>query len=96
MKFTVAILFVAGALAAPSYDTKITSSPLCSAGLFANAQCCSVDVLGIADLNCAGPVGPPKNAQAFQAACAKIGQQARCCAIPILGQDILCETPNGL
>ncbi|KAM0487058.1 hypothetical protein ACHAPX_000326 [Trichoderma viride] len=94
--FAVATLFVAGVLAAPSPSGLNSRAALCAAGLYSNAQCCAVDVLGVADLNCANPVGPPASAAAFQAACAKIGQQARCCAIPLLGQDVLCENPLGL
>ncbi|KAM0522438.1 hypothetical protein ACHAPE_002028 [Trichoderma viride] len=94
--FAVATLFVAGVLAAPSPSGLNSRATLCAAGLYSNPQCCAVDVLGVADLNCAGPVGPPTNANGFQAACAKIGQEARCCAIPVLGQDLLCETPLGL
>lgn len=51
--FAAATLFVAGVLAAPSPNTANSRSLLCSPGLYSNAQCCAVDVLGVADLNCA-------------------------------------------
>ncbi|KAL7960400.1 fungal hydrophobin domain-containing protein [Trichoderma compactum] len=96
--FIVATLLVAGVLAAPSSDVKAVkrqSSP-CPAGLEATPQCCATDVLGIADLDCANPTDPFTDAQSFQAVCAKIGQRARCCAIPVAGQDLLCTSPVGV
>lgn len=50
--FAAAALFIAGVLAAPSPNAA-NSAPLCNPGLYSNAQCCAVDVLGVADLNCA-------------------------------------------
>ncbi|PTB39397.1 uncharacterized protein TrAFT101_007816 [Trichoderma asperellum] len=94
--FAAAALFIAGVLAAPSPNAANSVTPLCNPGLYSNAQCCAVDVLGVADLNCATPPGVVNNAAEFQAACAKIGQEARCCVLPVLGQDVLCETPLGL
>ncbi|KAM0457312.1 hypothetical protein ACHAPV_003220 [Trichoderma viride] len=94
--FAVATLFVAGVLAAPSPSGLNSRATLCSPGLYSTAQCCAVDVLGVADLNCAGPVGVVNSAAEFQANCAAIGQEARCCVLPVLGQDVLCQTPPGL
>ncbi|PNP46798.1 hypothetical protein TGAMA5MH_01750 [Trichoderma gamsii] len=94
--FAVATLFVAGVLAAPSPSGLNSRATLCAAGLYSNPQCCAVDVLGVADLNCAGPVGTVNTAAEFQKNCAEIGQEARCCALPVLGQDLLCATPLGL
>nr|ABS59370.1 hydrophobin [Trichoderma atroviride] len=82
--FAVATLFVVGVLAAPSPSGLNSRDTLCAAGLYSTPQCCAVDVLGVADLNCAGPN------------CAAIGQEARCCVLPVLGQDVLCQTPPGL
>ncbi|KAL7935486.1 fungal hydrophobin domain-containing protein [Trichoderma chlorosporum] len=93
--FVVATLFIAGVLAAPSPNVKAVRSPLCS-GLDSTPQCCATDVLGVADLDCQNPTGVVTDAQSFQAACAAVGQRARCCAIPIAGQDLLCETPVGI
>ncbi|ROV87124.1 hypothetical protein VMCG_10741 [Cytospora schulzeri] len=65
-------------------------------GLYGTAQCCATDVLGVADLNCADPPSVPANATDFQSECAAIGQQARCCVLPILEQGVLCDTPTGV
>jgi hypothetical protein len=57
MKFsTTIILFAASALALPtSQDSqaKKAASPYCAPGLFTQAQCCSTDVAGVANLDCA-------------------------------------------
>ncbi|KAI0518272.1 hydrophobin precursor [Xylaria bambusicola] len=68
----------------------------CPPGLYSNPQCCSVDVEGVADLDCASPTSTPSSAASFQSICAKGGQQAACCVVPVLGQAVLCETPVGL
>ncbi|KAK2059073.1 hydrophobin 2, partial [Colletotrichum caudatum] len=64
-------------------------------GSYKNAKCCATDVLGVADLDCQTPPSVPTSASNFQAICAKGGQRARCCGIPILGQALLCDTPIG-
>ena len=57
MKFsTTIILFATSALAIPtSQDSqaKKAASPYCAPGLFNQAQCCSTDVAGVANLDCA-------------------------------------------
>ncbi|KAK4163921.1 Cerato-ulmin hydrophobin family [Cladorrhinum sp. PSN259] len=83
------------ALPAPEVEARQVPYIPC-AGTYANAQCCATDVLGLADLDCANPPAPVANATEFQAVCSDIGQRARCCAIPILGQALLCSTPAGL
>ncbi|KAL7924337.1 hydrophobin [Trichoderma austrokoningii] len=94
--FAAATLFIAGVLTAPSPNGLNSRSALCTSSPYTTPQCCAVDVLGVADLNCAGPVGTVNSAAEFQANCAAIGQEARCCVLPVLGQDVLCETPPGL
>ncbi|EHK18144.1 hydrophobin [Trichoderma virens Gv29-8] len=94
--FAAAVLFIAGILAAPSPNAKAIRSPLCPGGLESNPQCCSTDVLGIADLDCANPSSPVTDVQSFRAVCAAGGQRARCCAIPVAGQALLCESPVGI
>ena len=37
----------------------------------------------------------PTSVDDFVTICADIGQQAQCCALPILGQALLCESPVG-
>ncbi|KAI0972093.1 hydrophobin-like protein [Xylaria arbuscula] len=83
--------------------TTVTASPtggqpaaICPVGLFSVPQCCATDVLGVADLDCASPPSFPQNTQDFKNTCASIGQRARCCVLPVLGQGVLCETPPGL
>jgi len=66
---------------------------LCPAGLYSSPQCCATDVLGVADLNCATPPSVPTSISGFTGICASIGQEARCCVLPILGQAVLCEAP---
>ncbi|KAK0611341.1 Cerato-ulmin hydrophobin family, partial [Immersiella caudata] len=65
-------------------------------GLYDSAQCCATDVLGVADLDCKTPPSVPRSADGFSAVCAAIGQRARCCVIPVLGQSVLCQTPAGV
>ncbi|KAF2972228.1 hypothetical protein GQX73_g1334 [Xylaria multiplex] len=65
-------------------------------GLPDNLQCCATDVLGLADLDCASPSAVPTSAANFASICAKGGQRARCCVLPVLGQALICLTPVGL
>ncbi|KAI1412323.1 cerato-ulmin [Hypoxylon sp. FL1857] len=65
-------------------------------GLYDSAQCCATDVLGVADLDCQTPGKIPHSASDFEAICAAGGQRARCCVLPVLGQDLLCQTPIGI
>ncbi|KFY08846.1 hypothetical protein V492_05860 [Pseudogymnoascus sp. VKM F-4246] len=80
---------------------------LCPIGLYSVPQCCSTDVLGIAcldattqlfrlhctNISSSAATGNPRNGYEFRQACAWVGQQARCCVVPILGQDLLCVRP---
>ncbi|KAK9786364.1 putative Hydrophobin [Seiridium cardinale] len=78
-------------------DAGSTSYVACTPGaLYANAQCCATDVGGVADLDCENPSGIPASPEDFAAACAAAGKTARCCVIPVLGQDVLCTNPQGL
>ncbi|KAI1400731.1 cerato-ulmin [Hypoxylon fuscum] len=65
-------------------------------GLYDSAQCCATDVLGVADLDCQTPSKVPTSATDFKLGCASGGQRARCCVLPVLGQDVLCQTPIGV
>ncbi|KAI0456104.1 fungal hydrophobin [Xylaria acuta] len=96
-------LFASAVMASPAKRTgddgghggHPTPYDACS-GLYDSLQCCATDVLGVADLDCAGPGAVPSSAADFQKICATGGQRARCCVLPVLGQDILCQTPLGL
>ncbi|KAK0711811.1 Cerato-ulmin hydrophobin family [Lasiosphaeris hirsuta] len=85
---------LAAALPAQVEDRQVPYAP-CS-GLYGTSQCCATDVLGVADLDCGNPPTPPANATDFSAVCSAIGQRARCCVLPVLGQDLLCQTPTGV
>ncbi|PQE26870.1 hypothetical protein CJF31_00003587 [Rutstroemia sp. NJR-2017a BVV2] len=65
---------------------------LCSAG---TPQCCDVDVLGIADLDCETPPSVPTDIEDFSSICATVGKIDMCCYIPILEQGLLCNSPSG-
>ncbi|KAI2609489.1 Cerato-ulmin hydrophobin family [Hypoxylon fragiforme] len=95
--FTTALtaLFAGLALAAPAIVEERQTYTPCS-GLYSTSQCCATDVLGVADLDCANPPSVPTDASNFSAVCSAIGQRARCCVLPILGQDVLCQTPVGV
>ena len=102
MRFaTFVATFLAGtAMAIPTAEEARTGNTPsgydpCS-GLYDSAQCCATDVLGVADLDCASPPAVPNSASDFRAICAKIGQRARCCVLPVLGQGVLCQTPVGV
>ncbi|KAI0439526.1 Cerato-ulmin hydrophobin family [Xylaria telfairii] len=93
----IATLFTAIALAAPARETDSRQTPyVACSGLYGTSQCCATDVLGVADLDCANPPSVPNSADNFSAVCAAIGQRARCCVLPVLGQDVLCQTPSGV
>ncbi|KAH8663009.1 Cerato-ulmin hydrophobin family [Tricladium varicosporioides] len=64
---------------------------LCTSG---TAQCCDVDVLGVADLDCETPPTLPANITDFNNICAGVGKIDMCCILPILNQGILCSSPS--
>lgn len=79
---TATALFLSVAAASPLKETRQVYTP-CS-GLYATAQCCATDVLGVADLACADPVTVPANATDFQQICATLGKTAECCVLPLV------------
>ncbi|EDU39489.1 hydrophobin-like protein [Pyrenophora tritici-repentis] len=88
----IVLTLAAGAAAAPF---AMTETSLCPAGLYSNPQCCATDVLGAIGLDCAVPATTPANVDAFISGCAAGGQQAKCCVIPVAGQDLLCQDVKG-
>ncbi|KAI1130055.1 Cerato-ulmin hydrophobin family [Nemania abortiva] len=98
MQFSIisAALFATIALAAPAPEVESRQAYVPCSGLYGTSQCCATDVLGVADLDCANPPSVPTDAANFSAVCSAIGQRARCCVLPILGQDVLCQTPVGV
>ncbi|KAK3182504.1 beta ketoadipyl CoA thiolase, th1 [Lecanicillium sp. MT-2017a] len=67
----------------------------CPSGLYSNPQCCQVDVLGVAALDCSTPDETPKSGSNFGEICAKTGKQAKCCVLPVAGQSLLCQEAVG-
>ncbi|KAI0802144.1 Cerato-ulmin hydrophobin family [Xylaria sp. FL0064] len=92
----IAALFAAAAVAVPAANLADRGDYVPCSGLYSTAQCCATDVLGVADLDCANPPSVPTDAINFSAVCSAIGQRARCCVLPVLGQDVLCQTPVGV
>ncbi|KAF5709498.1 fungal hydrophobin [Fusarium globosum] len=96
MQFSVAIVtLLATAVSTLPTEEKRQAYIPCS-GLYGASQCCATDVLGVADLDCTSPPSTPTNAINFKSICSAIGQRARCCVMPILGQDVLCQAPTGV
>ncbi|KAG0649972.1 Cryparin [Hyphodiscus hymeniophilus] len=58
-------------------------------------ECCDVDVLGIADLDCESPPSTPTDLADFVSICAAVGKIDMCCDLPILGQGLICTSPSG-
>ncbi|EGP84816.1 unnamed protein product [Zymoseptoria tritici ST99CH_1A5] len=87
-----AVFFASLAVASPTYGGKYEP---CGSALYSQAQCCATDVLEVAGLDCDGVGARIDNAQHFVNLCAAKGQRARCCAIPVLGQALLCQEPEG-
>ncbi|KAK4202176.1 Cerato-ulmin hydrophobin family [Triangularia verruculosa] len=100
MKFTFAVVAaiytgLVSALPAKEVESRQVPYVPCS-GLYGSAQCCATDVLGLVNLDCGQPPATPTDADNFSAVCSAIGQRARCCALPVLDQGVLCETPAGV
>ncbi|EOA90258.1 uncharacterized protein SETTUDRAFT_60640, partial [Exserohilum turcica Et28A] len=85
------VAFASGAFAAPLLSGYGGDSTVCPSGLYSTPQCCATDILGVAALNCYAPYTAPTDVNDFKAGCATSGQQAKCCVLPIAGQDILCQ-----
>ncbi|PNP37248.1 hypothetical protein TGAMA5MH_10817 [Trichoderma gamsii] len=85
MQFSIVALFATGALAS-----------ICPTGLYSNPQCCGVNILGVAALDCHTPRANVLTGPGFEAVCAaEGGKEAACCVVPVAGQNLLCEKPVG-
>ncbi|OAA42533.1 Hydrophobin 2 [Beauveria brongniartii RCEF 3172] len=96
--FAVAALF-AGAIAMPTAEIEArtyTNPEVCPNGLYSNLVCADVDVFGILCLNSQSPYEAPRDANHFREICSKIGKEARCAVLPVLGQAVLCNKPAGI
>ncbi|KAE9985221.1 hypothetical protein EG328_007761 [Venturia inaequalis] len=89
--FTLAPLAIVATVIPELHSRQLVYIP-CS-GLSGNAVCCATDVLGLADLDCAQPPTTPTSKDDFTAICSELGQRARCCTLPILGQALICASP---
>ncbi|KAF2690064.1 hypothetical protein K458DRAFT_328192, partial [Lentithecium fluviatile CBS 122367] len=58
-------------------------------GALQTPLCCQLDVLGVANLNCAN-AGPVETTEEFEALCAETGTSAQCCAVPLGADGLLC------
>ncbi|KAL1884432.1 hypothetical protein Plec18167_002020 [Paecilomyces lecythidis] len=99
MKFITAVLAsaLAGAvMAVPAPSAPDTPAPYIPCSNPAKANCCSADVGELLDVDCATPSKVPTSAEEFQATCAAVGKNARCCTLAALDQGGLCQTPNGV
>ncbi|KJK83510.1 hypothetical protein H634G_01639 [Metarhizium anisopliae BRIP 53293] len=95
MKFlAVAALLAGAAIAAPTSNTG--GGLACPPGLYSNPQCCALNLLGIAGLDCQSPGSTPHDGPEFGRICAQDGKHAACCVVPIAGQDLLCVTAVGV
>ncbi|KAH8809275.1 Bhp2, hydrophobin class II [Xylogone sp. PMI_703] len=81
---------VACAIAVPTTPNTARQLPVCSEG---SPQCCDVDVLGVADLDCSTPPSTPTDAADFTNICAAIGKIDMCCLLPVLEQGLICNKP---
>ncbi|KAF1729825.1 Hydrophobin-1 [Beauveria bassiana] len=88
MKFVVFASLIASALAVPTELAPRTDVFSCPLALYSNPQCCAALVLGVIGLD---SNQTPRNADDFKNICAKGGQQAACCAVPVAGQGLLCR-----
>ncbi|KAI7773344.1 hypothetical protein LA080_011202 [Diaporthe eres] len=68
----------------------------CTSLLYSQAQCCSADVGGVADLTCASVAPIPTSPDSFKDICAESGQTAMCCTATVVGVSLVCQTPVGL
>ncbi|KAK5991498.1 Cryparin [Cladobotryum mycophilum] len=98
----IALFFAASASAAPATQSNELfvreegqGNSFCPTGLYANPQCCKVNALGVASLDCVNPPEGPNKCKSFQAVCAKISRQPQCCVLPVAGQAVLCQKPVG-
>ncbi|KAH8778147.1 Bhp2, hydrophobin class II [Hyaloscypha finlandica] len=96
MKASFTTIFVLSGLIASSVATPAMSverrqaSLVCATG---TPNCCDVDILGVADLDCAVPPTTPTSVDDFTSICAAIGKIDMCCTIDILDQGLLCSHP---
>ncbi|KAG6186104.1 hypothetical protein E4U10_005883, partial [Claviceps purpurea] len=69
------------------------SHEVCPSGLYSVPQCCATGLLGVLDLDCQSPSRTSFSSSDFKSTCRSEGRKARCCVLPVAGQDVLCTNP---
>ncbi|KAF2216079.1 hypothetical protein CERZMDRAFT_82125 [Cercospora zeae-maydis SCOH1-5] len=69
------------------------SVDVCTSGY--TPQCCATNVLGVAGLECSQVPHTITSRDNFKGQCAEQGLSDNCCLIPILGQGLVCQSPQG-
>lgn len=91
------ILIVAlfGAFEALANPLQLRQAGVCP-GLYSNPQCCATSILGVTGLNCNSPTSDNaiSSLRSFMESCAKIGEQASCCVIPIVSPPLPNTNPT--
>ncbi|KAK4220565.1 hydrophobin 2 [Podospora fimiseda] len=81
---TTATVFLAAAL-----QSGVCLARVCPSDVYSNPQCCGLNVAGVLGVDCETPVSVI-DGDAFAESCELHEKGAACCAIPVLGQGILC------
>ncbi|KAF6239803.1 hypothetical protein HO173_002349 [Letharia columbiana] len=94
MHFTATAILAFTLLTTTSLTTAIPTStstgnakrqaPLPCSGASATPNCCAVNVLSLADLQCADPPTLPTDVANFTQICADVGQEAQCCTLDLV------------
>ncbi|KAJ3479781.1 hypothetical protein NLG97_g8231 [Lecanicillium saksenae] len=100
MQFSVVALFIGAAIAIPAtpatlktMTAKLASRDggVCGDLLYGTPVCCTVDVLGLADLNCDTPSSANDSAD-FKKSCTDASASAHCCTLNLLdGVGLVCK-----
>ncbi|KFY04753.1 hypothetical protein O988_00546 [Pseudogymnoascus sp. VKM F-3808] len=86
--FVFAALFTA-IIAAPANN--VARDVVCGDLLYGQPQCCSIDVLGVADLGCNAPDEVPRDFNDLKQICSKSAAEAKCCTYDVVSQELLCK-----
>ncbi|KAM3413961.1 hypothetical protein BST61_g10629 [Cercospora zeina] len=79
MKISQAITLIAASSAIATSTLEVRDDPCSGSLAFAEARCCSTDVLGLAALSCARP-SDASSAEAVRASCKEAGGSPKCCS----------------
>ncbi|KAL1801465.1 hypothetical protein ACET3X_001807 [Alternaria dauci] len=95
MQFTLATMTALLSLTSAAAVTKRYTATLVErasgiCGGLATPLCCQLDVLGVANLNCANAGTGIETTEDFEAVCAESGTTAQCCVLPLGADGLLC------